>query len=145
MRVKSRQYHMTNLQHNNRRVLCKCQVGFTLVEVMVALVIFAVLSVTLLTRLGDNIRAEQHLQQKALAEIIAENTLAQLRLKRDWSAISNKTDTVSMGDQQWIVSTEVKDTKNENLKQVDVHVGPKAERAGQDTAIITLTSYLGRY
>jgi general secretion pathway protein I len=119
--------------------------GFTLIEVMVALVIFGVLSVTLLTRLGDNIRAEHYLQEKSIAELIAQNTLSQLRIKKDWSAVSNKTETVNMADQDWTVKTEVTDTKNENLRLVSVRVGPKAQFSGKDNFIVTLTSYLGRY
>ncbi|HQQ63368.1 MAG TPA: type II secretion system minor pseudopilin GspI [Pseudomonadales bacterium] len=119
--------------------------GFTLVEVMVALVIFAVLSVTLLTRLGDNIRAEHYLQQKALAEMIAQDKLANLRIKKDWSAITNKTESVSMADQEWTVKVEATDTKNENLRLVTVRVGPKAAFSAKENFIVTLTSFLGRY
>lgn len=119
--------------------------GFTLVEVMVALVIFAVLSVTLLMRIGDNIRAEHYLQEKTLAGVVAQNALANLRIKKDWSAVANKTDTVTMADQDWTVKVEVSDTKNENLRLVKVHVGPKAQFSSKDNAIVTLTTYLGRY
>lgn len=119
--------------------------GFTLIEVMVALIIFAVLSVTLLTRLGDNIRAEQYLESKTFAGVIAENTLAELRIKEEWSAVSNRTETVNMAGQDWQVKTVVSNTPNENLKRVDVQVGPENRHSSDSNAILTLTSFIGRY
>jgi general secretion pathway protein I len=123
----------------------KIESGFTLIEVMVALIIFAVLSVTLLTRLGDNIRAERYLQDKTLAALVAENTLAELRSKRDWSAVSTKSDTREMANIQWNIKINVTDTPNENLKRVDVSVGPKLDYSSEESSIVTLTSFLGRY
>lgn len=119
--------------------------GFTLIEVMVALIIFAVLSVTLLVRLGDNIRSEQYLETKTLASVVAENVLENLRIKEEWSGLSDKTDRVEMAGQSWNIRIDVTDTPNENLKRVDVQVGPAPERGSDEHYILTLTSYLGRY
>lgn len=119
--------------------------GFTLIEVMVALIIFAVLSVTLLVRLGDNIRAEQYLESKTIASLIAENKLAELRIKEEWSAVRDDTDTVNMAGLDWQVKTTVTDTPNDNLRRVDVKVGPDTGRSTDDSYIVTLTSYIGQY
>jgi general secretion pathway protein I len=119
--------------------------GFTLIEVMVALAIFAVLSVTLLVRMGDNIRAEEYLQTKTLAALLAENTLVELRLKKKWSALSNKTDTVEFAGQSWNLSVKVSDTSNEHLRKVEVQVGPDLEWQSNDSYVFTLTSYIGEY
>lgn len=129
---------------NNRR-LTRTMHGFTLIEVMVALIIFAVLSVTLLVRLGDNIRAEQYLESKTIASLIAENKLAELRIKEEWSAVRDDTDTVNMAGLDWQVKTTVTDTPNDNLRRVDVQVGPDTGRSADDSYIVTLTSYIGQY
>lgn len=121
------------------------QHGFTLVEVMVALVIFAVLSVTLLVRLGDNIRTEQYLESKTIALMIAENKLADLRIKEEWSSVRNDRDTVQMAGQDWQVETVVTDTADENLRRVDVLVGPDDGQSAGGGHIVTLTSYIGQY
>lgn len=118
--------------------------GFTLIEVMVALIIFAVLSVTLLTRMGDNIRAEHYLESKTLAAAIAENTLTEMRLKKDWGAVVNKKDTVEFGGSKWLVNIIVTDTPNENFRKVDVKVGPET-RSADESSIVTITSYIGKY
>ena len=119
--------------------------GFTLIEIMVALIIFGVLAVTLLTRLGDNIRVEQSLEAKTIASTIAENTLAELRIKEEWSAVRNDNRTVSYAGSKWRIKTTVADTANENLRRVDVQVGPVTEQVREENFVITLTSFIGRY
>lgn len=119
--------------------------GFTLIEIMVALIIFAVLSVTLLVRLGDSIRSEQYLESKTLASLMAENVLASMRIEEEWSNVRSDNKTVNMADQRWEVKTTVTDTDNENLRRVLVQVRPDNMRSGKDTYLFSLTSYIGRY
>jgi general secretion pathway protein I len=121
------------------------QDGFTLIEVMVALMIFAVLSVTLLTRLGDNIRAEHYLETKTIAAVIAENVLTEMRFKKDWSAVANKKDTVEMTGIKWQVNIIVSNTPNENFRKVEVRVGPEPESSSEENSVISLVSYIGQY
>lgn len=119
--------------------------GFTLIEILVALIIFAVLSVTLLVRLGENIRNEQLLESKTMAGIVAENTLAQMRIKEEWSAVRSKTDSVNMMGQDWKIKTTVSDTGNENLRRVEVQVGPDNGGSADDGYVYSLITYIGRY
>jgi general secretion pathway protein I len=119
--------------------------GFTLIEVMVALMIFAVLSVTLLTRLGDNIRAEHYLETKTITAVIAENVLTEMRIKKNWSAVANKKDTVEMTGIKWQVNIIVTDTPNENFRKVEVQVGPEQESSAKEGHVVSLVSYIGQY
>lgn len=118
--------------------------GFTLIEVMVALIIFAVLSVTLLVRLGDSIRSEQYLESKTLASLMAENVLADMRIKEEWSNVRSDNKTVKMADKNWTVKTTVTDTADENLRKVTVQVRPDEVRSKNDAYIFSLTGYIGR-
>jgi general secretion pathway protein I len=118
--------------------------GFTLIEVMVALIIFAVLSVTLLVRLGDSIRSEQYLESKTLASLMAENVLADMRIKEEWSSVRSDNKTVKMAGKNWTVKTTVTDTADENLRKVTVQVRPDEVRSKNDAYIFSLTSYIGR-
>ena len=118
--------------------------GFTLIEVMVALIIFAVLSVTLLVRLGDSIRSEQYLESKTLASLMAENVLADMRIKEEWSDVRSDNKTVKMADKSWAVKTTVTDTADENLRKVTVQVRPDEARSKNDAYVFSLTSYIGR-
>jgi len=118
------------------------QKGFTLIEIMVALVIFALLSVTLLVRLGGDIRSEQALEEKTLASIVAENVLTELRIKKDWSSVNNNKSTVEMAEKKWDVTTTVKDTEIEDLRQVDVRVTSANDKRG---ASYLLTGFVGKH
>lgn len=111
---------------------------------MVALIIFAVLSVTLLVRLGDSIRSEQYLESKTLASLMAENVLASMRIEEEWSNVRSDKKTVNMAGQRWEVKTTVTDTDNENLRRVYVQVRPENTRSGNDSYVFSLASYIGR-
>lgn len=116
--------------------------GFTLIEIMVALVIFAVLSVTLLTRLGSDLRSEQLLEEKTLASVVAENVLTELRLKKDGSSVSGGNSLVELAGKKWNVVTTVKSAGNENLMQVDVRVQSAGDKRG---ASYLLTGFIGKH
>jgi general secretion pathway protein I len=119
--------------------------GFTLIEIMVALVIFAVLAVTLSVRLGDSIRTEQYLESKTIASVLAGNVLAEMRIKEDWSSVRNNDQTVKIGDQRWLVKTTVTDTDNENIMKVIVQVGQDSGRSRNEKYAYSLTGFIGRY
>ncbi len=112
---------------------------------MVALIIFALLSVTLLLRIGDNLRAQQHLESKNTAVLVAANTLAGLRIQKDWDNVRSKTETVTMAGQDWLVDATVTDTPNKNLRRVDVKVGLRERNSSKNLPIFTLTSFIGHY
>ncbi|HRF87862.1 MAG TPA: type II secretion system minor pseudopilin GspI [Pseudomonadales bacterium] len=118
------------------------QNGFTLIEIMVALVIFAVLSITLLTRLGGDIRSQQLLEEKTLASVVAENVLSELRIKKDWSSVYASKSTVEMAGKKWDVSTTVNETGIENLRQVDVRVVDTKNKKGGN---YLLTGFIGKH
>lgn len=117
--------------------------GFTLIEVMVALVIFAVLSVTLLVRLGDGLRSESQLEEKTLASQVAENVLTDLRIRghKDWSVVNSDSAVVEMADRKWNVKTTVKDAEGDNLRQVDVQVRSAGEK---NSTGYVLTGFIGK-
>lgn len=116
--------------------------GFTLIEIMVALAIFAILSVTLLVRLGGDVRSEYLLEEKTLASVVAENVLTTLRVKKDWSSINNDKSTIEMAGRKWEVTTTVKDTNIESLRQVDVRVVSAQDKRG---ASYLLTGFVSKH
>lgn len=138
-REKNGNHHVTN--HHGTAWHMR---GFTLIEIMVALIIFAVLSVTLLVRLGDSIRSEQYLESKTLASLIAENVLADMRIKEEWSNVRNDNKTVKMFGKSWVVKTTVSDTAEENLRRVTVQVRADEGRSSSDIYVYSLTSFIGR-
>ncbi|MCC7515863.1 MAG: type II secretion system minor pseudopilin GspI [Pseudomonadales bacterium] len=124
-------------------VQAKSHQGFTLIEIMVALVIFAVLSVTLLVRIGDSIRSEQYLEEKTLASVVAENKLAKLRVDKEWSAVHDGNETLEFMGRKWEVKLTTKSAGYDNFRQVDVLVKPAGSR-NQKTTSYLLTGFIGK-
>lgn len=115
--------------------------GFTLLEVMVALTIFALMAVAVLSRMGDSIRAEQRLAEKTHASFIAENVLSEMRVKESWSDVRSNRQDVEYAGQKWQVRIEVKEVED-GLRAVTVDVGP--ESAGRDVYLQSLTTWLSK-
>ena len=83
--------------------------GFTLIEVLVALAIFAI-SVTALTgTFQSNINNAARLKDKTMATWVAQNKLVELKaaynLNRSVPSTSLKKDKVDFADRKWIIET----------------------------------------
>lgn len=116
------------------------QAGFTLLEVMIALGIFGICATILLKQSGLSARQSSYLDQKTQAIWIAENKLAELRLKTDWPSIGNTTEAVIQRQREWEVITNTSATSNPDLRRVHVSVNVD----GADS-ITTLTGYIGKH
>lgn len=96
--------------------------GFTLLEVLVALVIVG-------TALGASLRAVGSLTQNSnglrasmMATWSAENRLSQIRLAREWPALGKRSFECPQGDLQLVCEEEVLPTPNASFRRVEVGV-----------------------
>lgn len=96
--------------------------GFTLLEVLVALVIVG-------TVLGASLRAVASLAQNSaglratmMANWSAENRLAQIRLGHEWPAIGEKTFPCPQGELNLLCEEHVLSTPNPSFRRVEVLV-----------------------
>lgn len=115
--------------------------GFTLLEVLIALAIFAVTAIALLSQSSQSVSQSVYLEEKAYALWIAENALTELRLKPEWPSLGEQNDYRSQFGREWGVSVDVSNTSETSLRRVDVRVS----RSGQDTNLSHLQGYIGRY
>lgn len=100
----------------------KASAGFTLLEVLVALVIVG-------TVLGASLRAVASLAQNSaglratmMANWSAENRLAQIRLGHEWPAIGEKTFPCPQGELNLLCEEHVLSTPNPSFRRVEVLV-----------------------
>jgi general secretion pathway protein I len=110
--------------------------GFTLLEVLVALVIIG-------TALGASLRAVGSLTQNSnglrasmMATWSAENRLAQIRLSKEWPAIGERTFPCPQGDLPLVCHEQVFNTPNPFFRRVEVAV---ADGTDSERQIIKLT------
>ena len=66
----------------------KREAGMTLIEVMVALVIFALAGLAVMQSTLQQTRQLGRMEEKILASWLADNQLVQLRLEKRWPALS---------------------------------------------------------
>ena len=119
--------------------------GFTLLEVLVALAIFAVAAVTLLSAQNSQLATTARLADKSIAHWAALNHLAELQLQRAFPEVGQGQRPVSMAGRDWVITTKVSPTPSRDVRRLDISVAPKAEGFLEGAAAVTtLVAYLPR-
>jgi len=111
------------MRHSSRSPFARRRArGFTLLEVLVALVIVG-------TALGASLRAVGSLTQNSdglraamMANWSAENRLSQIRLAREWPALGRRQFDCPQGELQLVCEEEVLATPNPYFRRVQVSV-----------------------
>lgn len=123
----------------------KRNAGFTLIEVMVALTVFAVVSVALVRNTMTSLRQASAIQDKTVALWIAENEVTRIRLQDrsddNFPSVGTDRDFVEMAGIEWQIETEVEATENEFIRRVTVRVS----REEAEDAAVALVGFVGRY
>lgn len=123
--------------------------GFSLVELLVALTVLAVVSVTVFARGGDTLAQLDGLEQRTLARWVAENEVARLRLDREAALrAGSRSARVDVGERSWRVETTLRATDLDGLWQVTVEVSPVGARSSgsiANGAVDTLVAFVGEH
>ena len=119
--------------------------GFTLIEVMVALVVFSVVSVALVKNTTTSLRQSGMIEDRTIAWWLAENEMTSLRMlpRTDDSYPNSGTsrEVVEMDDTSWDVETTLEATENDYVRRIVISV----YRENQEDAKARLVGFLGRY
>ncbi len=105
-----------------------CDAGFTLIEVMVALMILAVVAVTASQASSGYLRTVDGMKTRTLAHFVAQNMATDLMINEGWLS-SGKQSTVTEQGYQWQVTytpsplDKISNISNQQqLQQVNIHV-----------------------
>ena len=122
--------------------------GFTLVEVLVAIVVLAVAGFAVTGRVGNVVNQTYGLERRTVAHWVAENQLHRLRLARRATTEPIPTgedrERVLMSGREWLVETEVSETTYPLLRRVEVRV-LLVESGDEVGPIDTVIGFFGRY
>lgn len=104
--------------------------GFTLLEVLVALAIFAVVAASVLTVNQRSLQIAERLELKSMAGWIAENRITELQLKRPTPGESRESKVLDFGGRSWETYSEIEATSDKGIRRVSVWVALKPDRGG---------------
>jgi len=119
----------------------KAQRGMTLLEVLVALVVFALAGLALLQTTAQQASGIGRMEEKVFASWLADNQQVQLRLDKVWPEKSWSGKTVAFAGEEWYLRWRGVDTEISQLRALDVEVRRKKEDAA---AVVSLRSYVVR-
>ena len=118
------------------------QSGFTLLEVMVALAILAIVMGALIKVTDSYAFNAGYLQQKTLAQWLAENKAVEYQVMQEFPAIGNKEGQTEMAMVEWQWRVKVSNTADRRLRRLDISVALKD--GGLDAPITTLVAFVGQ-
>lgn len=96
--------------------------GFTLLEVLVALTIFAITAAAMHHGIASSINAHSHMKSKVLAHWIAQNIMAETRFLPQWPSVGISNGDVEMAGHQWAWQRKVEETSDPLLRRVDIEI-----------------------
>jgi general secretion pathway protein I len=96
--------------------------GFTLIEVMVALVVVALGMMAVNTQINRYTVAATYVEEKTLASWIATNKLTELSIAPTWPSVGDYEEEVEFAARDWHCEIVVSETDVANLHRVDVSV-----------------------
>ncbi len=117
------------------------QHGFTLIEVMLAMAVFAIAGVALLGVADNNYRHISHLEEQMFATWVASNQLVEVSLDKTWPPKNNRKGKVEMAGRTWYWQQKVIKTANKELRAVNMQV-----RLNEDDELVSasLMTYLAQ-
>ena len=122
-----------------RRARRSSVLGFTLIEVLVALGIVAVALAAGVRATGSLTRNSERQSDLLLAQLCAENALVNVRLSRQMPAVGDNTTVCDQAGRTLSVRLGVQATPNPNFLRVEAQVLDGAAR------ILSLSTIVGRY
>ena len=126
-------------QINHKRVNLKRQLGMTLIEVMVALAVFALAAVSVVSVATEHLRSIAYLEQKTLAVWIANNHLSELQLQGKLPDFGIKRGKLEYACNTWYWQQQTEKTADNDFRQVNIRVFNKES---SEDALAELSSFM---
>ncbi|MCH1925923.1 type II secretion system minor pseudopilin GspI [Shewanella sp. C32] len=96
--------------------------GMTLLEVMVAMAVFAIAAVAVTKSLGDQMANMPILEERTLAQWVADNEMVDARLAEGFPPLGSASGQAEMAGKTWYWKREVIKTTDDNFRMIRISV-----------------------
>lgn len=114
--------------------------GFTLLEVMIALLIIVIGTAAVINTSTESTWKSAQLWQRTIAGWVAQNQIAEYRARRSWGQDRKLSGKAEMANAEWQWEMRVSDTEDPSLRRLDIEVFLK----DQEGARASLTAFIAR-
>lgn len=133
----------TSFQTGN--VPLRKQEGFTLIEVMMAMLVFVSVAMIQQEVTASVVNQFLSVKHKIVASWIAENKITELQLASGLPAIKEYKEDIKFANEDWQVVSIVSKTANKDINQLDIDVYLVDSISGEKHKKFTLSSMVGLY
>ncbi|MEE4252233.1 MAG: type II secretion system protein [Alcanivoracaceae bacterium] len=120
------------------------QRGFTLVEILVALMVLAFAAILLADTIGAGAVAHSRLNETTRAWGVASDKLVELQVYQRWPSVGVQDEIVERHDERWMVRTKISNGPYADTRRVDIEVGPEPESAKERLVTWSVFSLIGK-
>ena len=122
-----------------------CLQGFTLLEVMVALLFFSLIGMVLQQVTASTVNQYLAVRHKMFSSWLAENKLTELQLSKSLAPAKETKEDVEFANEEWQVVSKITKTENPDINKVDVEIYHIDASSNDKNKKLTLTGFIGRY
>jgi general secretion pathway protein I len=120
-----------------------CERGFTLLEVMIALLIFSIGSMALSKGMSQVVGQQRRLEEKTFASWIAKNKYNELSAISSFPDIGEKNEDIEFADRDWLVEEKIIKTPNPFMRRVEITVFLLKKEDNSKNPIHSITGFIG--
>ena len=121
----------------------RTQKGFTLIEVLIALLVFGLIATAAAEVGSQYISSYERVRDKTLASWLADNRINEIRLQENIPGISENSKDTDFGPYRWRLTTAILATAEAKMRRVEVTVARYREEGAQPVPIHTLSAFVG--
>lgn len=118
--------------------------GFTLIEVMIALMVFGLLAAMLQEVASSYIGNYRRIESQTMASWIAQNRLTEMRLQDQMPGTGSSDEEVEFGGHDWELETEISETEDPAIRRVEMTLYLAPEGQGERRQQLLFTGFLGQ-
>lgn len=119
--------------------------GFTLLEVLVALVFFSLIGMVLQQVTASTVSQYFAVRHKMFSSWLAENKLTELQLAKSLPPAKEQKEDVEFANEEWQIISKITKTENPDINKVDVEIYHIDSSTNDKNKKLTLTGFVGRY